>query len=115
MNLAKLYRPTLFNSWQFIAFVGLLMSGGAELLIRYAVRRPLPPATAGSTCAGRRCLWGARWLICLASLPPLGTTIELMTNHSGRAGRIGGVCRGVRALRLFIKPCFAPGPHAFSY
>ena len=30
MDLTKLYHPTRFNSWQFIAFVGLLMSGGAD-------------------------------------------------------------------------------------
>jgi hypothetical protein len=34
MDFGKLYRPTLFNSWQFIAFTGLLMSGGAELIMR---------------------------------------------------------------------------------
>lgn len=42
MDFAKLYRITLFNSWQYIAFTGLLMSAGAELIIRYLASRPLP-------------------------------------------------------------------------
>jgi hypothetical protein len=42
MELAKLYRPTRFNSWQFIAFTGILMSAGAQVLIRYVFSRPLP-------------------------------------------------------------------------
>ena len=41
MDFGKLYRPTLFNSWQFIAFTGLLMSGGAELIMRL-IRYPRP-------------------------------------------------------------------------
>ena len=42
MDFSKLYHPGRFNSWQFIAFTGLLMSAGAELVLRYGVARPLP-------------------------------------------------------------------------
>jgi hypothetical protein len=64
MDFAKLYRPTLFNSWQFIAFTGLLMSGGGELLLRYIVRRPLPT--------------GYGWLyVCWAALFVVGALVNL--------------------------------------
>jgi hypothetical protein len=64
MDFAKLYRPTHFNSWQFIAFTGLIMSGGAELLIRYLVRRPLPA--------------GYGWLyVCWAALFVVGALVNV--------------------------------------
>lgn len=64
MDFAKLYRPTLFNSWQFIAFTGLIMSAGAQLLIRYLVQRPLPA--------------GYGWLyVCWAALFVVGALVNL--------------------------------------
>ncbi len=42
MDFSKLYRISRFNSWQYIAFTGLLMSAGAEAVLRYLVQRPLP-------------------------------------------------------------------------
>ena len=64
MQLAKLYRPTLFNSWQFIAFTGLLMSAGAALLIRFVFARPLPA--------------GFNWLyVCWAALFVVGSLVNL--------------------------------------
>jgi len=42
VDLSKLYRPSALNSFQFIALTGLLMSAGAELVLRYVVQRPLP-------------------------------------------------------------------------
>ena len=64
MQLAKLYRPTLFNSWQFIAFTGLLMSAGAALLIHFVFARPLPA--------------GFNWLyVCWAVLFVVGSLVNL--------------------------------------
>ena len=64
MEFSKLYNPTRFNSWQFIAFTGLLMSAGAGLLIRFAFARPLPP--------------GFNWLyVCWAALFVVGLLINL--------------------------------------
>lgn len=64
MDFAKLYRPTRFNSWQFIAFTGLIMSGGAELILRYLVARPLPA--------------GYGWLyVCWAALFVVGALVNL--------------------------------------
>lgn len=64
MELAKLYNPTRFNSWQFIAFTGLIMSAGAALLIRFAFARPLPA--------------GFNWLyVCWAALFVVGALTNL--------------------------------------
>ena len=69
MDFAKLYRPSHFNSWQFIAFTGLLMSGGAELLLRFVVRRPLPA--------------GYGWLyVCWAALFVVGALVNLFGKPS---------------------------------
>ncbi|MDF7811250.1 hypothetical protein [Hymenobacter sp. YC55] len=35
MDFNKLYRPSALNSFQFIAVTGLIMSGGAHLILRY--------------------------------------------------------------------------------
>ncbi|WP_426492303.1 hypothetical protein [Hymenobacter sp. 102] len=34
MDFSKLYRPSALNSFQYIALVGAIMSGGAQLIIR---------------------------------------------------------------------------------
>ncbi|MGI4831898.1 MAG: hypothetical protein ACRYFK_00370 [Janthinobacterium lividum] len=66
MELAKLYHPTRFNSWQFIAFTGLVMSAGAALLIRYVFARPLP--------------MGYQWLyVCWAALFVVGALVNLFS------------------------------------
>jgi hypothetical protein len=63
MDFGKLYRPTLFNSWQFIAFTGLLMSGGAELIMRL-LHYPRPA--------------GYGWLyVCWAALFVVGALVNL--------------------------------------
>jgi hypothetical protein len=68
MDFGKLYRPTLFNSWQFIAFTGLIMSGGAELLMRL-IQYPRPA--------------GYGWLyVCWAALFVGGALVNLFGKPS---------------------------------
>jgi len=64
MDFTKLYRITLFNSWQYIALTGLIMSTGAEIILRYVVSQPLPN--------------GFHWLYaCWAGLFTVGSLVNL--------------------------------------
>ena len=42
MDFAKLYRPSVLNSYQFIALTGLVMSGGAHLLLHFVFHHAVP-------------------------------------------------------------------------
>ncbi|MDO7852529.1 hypothetical protein [Hymenobacter convexus] len=63
MDFSKLYRPSALNSFQFIALTGLLMSGGAHLILHFFVGRT--PT-------------GFNWLyVCWTALYVLGTLRNL--------------------------------------
>jgi hypothetical protein len=69
VDFSKLYQPSALNSFQFIALTGVIMSGAAHLIIRYALAHPLPA--------------GFPWLyVCWAALYIVGSLINLFGKPS---------------------------------
>ncbi|MCR5886443.1 hypothetical protein LRS06_01370 [Hymenobacter sp. J193] len=68
-DLRKLYHPTAFNAWQFIALVGVVMSLGAQLILAL-MHHPRPD--------------GFHWLyVCWAALFVLGTISNFTSKPGG--------------------------------